>query len=172
MKGIFILTLVFFCNCFLYSEQIEYKLKEFSENSDINLEIFNNFDNYNYTSKDSIKKAFIPIKGMYSVYVFIATFEGESKYRGTQIFHDYLILKVDPKTNKVLDGFQYTYEWAEPPPMSDLYRVSEKNIKLENGMRIDKFKMKIYYIEYTSYSRRDLIDDGIIILDESNYKKP
>jgi len=78
------------------------------------------------------------------------------------MFHDYLILKIDSKSELIIDGFQYTLEWAEPPAISDLYRVTEKNIKINNGLNLDLLKMELVEQEYISDWRKELKDKGIL----------
>jgi hypothetical protein len=85
------------------------------------------------------------------------SFTGERK-----LFHDYLILKVDPKNQFIIDGFQYTMEWSEPTPISDLYRVSVKNIKIKDGLNLDLLQMKLQD-DYQNF-REYLLDQGVLIL--------
>lgn len=163
MKYIILLIIILFCNS-LFAQQKEYKLVQYSENSDIDIELFKKFDYIPFLSMDSIEQAFKPIKGKYKVYSFIATYKGESFDGTTKIFHDYLILKVDPISNIIIDGCQYTYEWADPPPMVDLYRVSVFNVKLKDRIKINNLKMKLFDKDYES-DREYLIEDGIILLE-------
>lgn len=164
MKFNYIVSIVLFSCSIVYAQQKEYKLVQYSENSDINVEQFEKYRYNELNSNDSIINLFTPINGECIVYFFIATFEGETKARKIETNHDYLILKVDPITNKILDGFLYTFEWVYLPWKVELYRVSELNVKIENEMRINKLKLKTFEIEYISFGKI-LKDDGIILLE-------
>jgi hypothetical protein len=56
-------------------------------------------------------------------------------------FHDILIVKTDNE-NKIIDAYQYTLEWAEPPLQNDVYKSSIKNISLTNNMEIKQLKFR------------------------------
>lgn len=71
-----------------------------------------------------------------------------------------MILKVNPKSELIIDGFQYTLEWAEPPAISDLYRVTEKNQKLTDGIGLDSLKMKLVKSDYRIDWKIKLRDKG------------
>lgn len=75
-----------------------------------------------------------------------------------------MVLKVDPKSELMIDGFQYTLEWAEPPPISDLYRVTVKSQKMSDLMNLNTLKMKLVEQEYESEWRIELKDNGILKL--------
>ena len=114
-----------------FAQNKTYVLKEKKENANINYNLFGLFGDFEIYENKKDEKAFIPAKGNFTIYTFIAEFKGWS-YDGTKkIFHDYLILKVVPKTNEIIDGYQYTMEWAEPPAVSDLYRVTKKRTRIE-----------------------------------------
>jgi hypothetical protein len=86
----------------------------------------------------SIMPIFNPVKGKYRYYQFIATFKGEG-YRGIEDFHDILILKTNAK-GKIVDAYQYTFEWAEMPLQYDLYRSSVKHVFLTDNLDISQLK--------------------------------
>ena len=76
-----------------------------------------------------------------------------------------MILKVDPKSELIVDGFQYTLEWAEPPAISDLYKVTKKNQKLTNETELNLLKMELVEQEYINEWRKELKDNGILKLE-------
>ena len=95
---------------------------------------------------------------------FISEFNGLS-FDGTEkLFHDYLILKVDPSTNEIIDGYQYTLEWAEPPAVSDLYQLSSFGHILKSDLSLDDLKMKLVASEYRIEEKEDLNDNGVLII--------
>lgn len=158
MKKLLIIIFILICNLTFGQEKI-YTLISKTENADINYKAFKNFDNFKIYKNDGLKKAFSSKKGGSDIYVLISEFNGDSFDGTRKIFHDYLILKVDPKSELIIDGFQYTMEWAEPPAISDLYRVTGKNIKIGNGLNLNSLKMgldKYYQSNYRKY----LTDNG------------
>jgi len=163
MQKLTIIIFILFYNLNFGQEKV-YKLISKNENSDINYKAFRNFDDFEIYKNDGLKKAFKPIKGDYSVYFFIAEFKGDSFDGTRKTFHDYLILKVDPKSELIVDGFQYTLEWAEPPAISDLYKVTKKNQKLTNETELNLLKMELVEQEYINEWRKELKDNGILKL--------
>jgi len=161
MQKLIIIIFILIYNLNFGQEKV-YKLISKTENSGINYKAFKNFDDFEIYKNDGLKKAFIPKKGNNDIYVFISEFKGDSFDGTSKMFHDYLILKVDSKSELIIDGFQYTLEWAEPPAISDLYRVTEKNIKINNGLNLDLLKMELVEQEYISDWRKELKDKGIL----------
>ena len=156
---IIILLLIYNLN---FGQEKVYKLISKTENSDINYKAFKKFDKFKIYKKDGLKKAFNPKKGKNDIYVFIAEFKGDSFDGTKKMFNDYLILKVKPKSKLIVDGFQYTMEWAEPPAISDLYKVTEKNHKLINGINLDILKMELVESDYRIDWKIKLVDKGIL----------
>ena len=78
-------------------------------------------------------------------------------------FHDYLILKVDPANSTIVDGYQYTMEWTGVAT-DDLYRVTNKNIKIQNALSVDSLEMKLVNADDDSDWKHNLKDGGIISL--------
>lgn|SRR5690606_23802339 len=158
MQKLIIIIFILIYNLNFGQEKV-YKLISKIDNSDINYKAFNSFDDFKIYENDGLKKAFNPKKGRNDIYVFISEYKGDSFDGTRKTFHDYLILKVDPKADIIIDGFQFTLEWAESPAISDLYRVTEKNIKISNGLKLDSLKMELdkdYQTEYRKY----LTDNG------------
>ena len=112
MQKLIIIIFTLICNLTFGQEKI-YKLISKTENGDINYESFNSFDDFEIYKNDVIKKTFEPVKGNFNIYFFIAEYKGDSFDGTRKTFHDYLILKVNPKSKLIIDGFQYTMEWAE-----------------------------------------------------------
>src|SRR5438045_6718320 len=98
----------------------EYKFLDKTFNADINHKSLFALDTLS-PGMSLLEKIFKPAKGNFIVYRFLATFKGISFTEEEKDFHDLLIVKTD-SSNKILDAYQYTLEWAEPPLEYDLYR--------------------------------------------------
>ena len=119
-----------------------YKLKKKTINSDFDYSKLNDIDG-NIKDTLNIKKLmpiFEPINGHYNYYQFISTFKGHSFQEVDKDFHDILIIKTDNE-NKIIDAYQYTLEWAEPPLQFDLYKSDIQNIILKNDLDIHALKL-------------------------------
>jgi hypothetical protein len=143
-----------------FGQEKAYELISKAENADINYNAFKNFDDFKIYKNDGLKKAFEPKKGKSEIYFFIAVYKGDSFDGTRKTFHDYLILKVDPKSELIIDGFQYTLEWAEPPAISDLYQVTEKSVKICNGLKLESLKMELVESDYRIEWKTKLNDKG------------
>jgi hypothetical protein len=143
-----------------FGQEKVYKLISKTKNADIDYKAFKNFDDFEIYENDGLKKAFFPKKGKNDVYVFISEFKGDSFDGTRKTFHDYLILKVDSKSELIIDGFQYTLEWAEPPAISDLYQVTEKNVKICDGLELESLKMELVKSDYMIDWKTKLNDKG------------
>jgi len=143
-----------------FAQDKTYVLTKKTENADINYELFKTFNDFEIYKNDGLKRAFEPVDGKFTTYTFISEFKGLS-FDGTEkVFHDYLILKVDPETNEIIDGYQYTLEWAEPPAISDLYQVTSKGQKLKDGMELNDLEMKLVNSDYKIDFKEELKDNG------------
>ena len=123
-----------------------YILKKKSINSDFDYSKLDDIDaTYGlfFKPKKTIS-AFEPVSGKYIYYQFIATFRGSSYNDGAPTtikdFHDILIIKTNEK-NKIIDAYQYTLEWSEPPFQYDLWKTSVKNLKLKNNLLLEDLKL-------------------------------
>ena len=121
-----------------------YKLKKKTTNSDFD---YLKLDDIDGNIKDTLNlrnlmPIFEPINGHYTYYQFISTFKGMvcCDGEGFKDFHDILIIKTDNE-NKIIDAYQYTLEWAEPPLQFDLYKSDTKNATLTNGLDISALKL-------------------------------
>ena len=74
--------------------------------------------------------------------------------------HDILIIKTNLK-NEIIDAYQYTLEWAEPQLSYDLFRSTNKNQKLTNGLSIEKLK---FYSTQIDRKKEPLEEKGIVRL--------
>lgn len=142
----------------------DYKVKKIAENADFNYSKINNFCNNEVydTINDAqiwINSVFEPIQGRFKYYQFQSTYLGMSKAEGKKEFHDILIIKTD-SSNTVVDAFQYTLEWAEPPLEYDLFRSTITNIQLSNNLDIRKLGFQRTFTE--GCEDLDLSDSGII----------
>ncbi len=90
----------------------------------------------------------------------ILTKEEERRFNQKETFHDILIVKTNSQ-NIILDAFQYTLEWAEPPMSYDLYRSNIKNQKLTNRLSIRKLRLN----KKEDGEKADFLDeDGLVFL--------
>ena len=163
MKTLLQFVLIFY-STLTFAQDKTYVLTKKKENSDIDYKLFQTFNDFEIYENDRLKRAFEPVEGNFTICVFISEFKGLS-FDGTEkMFHDYLILKLNPETKEVLDGYQYTLEWAEPPAISDLYRVTTLGERLVDGMNLNKLGMELVESDYRNESRVNLKDDGLLKL--------
>ena len=180
MKYLIFLSILLICSCgtrsndksivdsrqIIINEEIpsakKYELIQKTENADIRYADFDKFSSISL-SKDEMKTAFEPKKGDFIVYNFIAVYEGISKLRGNMMFEDYIILKINTQNNHIIDGYQFTMGWAEPPPSFDLYRVSRQGIELINDLDIEILQFS--NVENTSSKPKYLNENGKLQLE-------
>ena len=135
-----------------------YTLKKKTANSDFDYSKLKWLDDI---TKDTLnfKPAFEPIGGNYTYYQFIASFKGEGCLEKEQDFHDILIIKTN-QSNKIIDSYQYTLEWAEMPSQFDLYKLSAKDLPLTDNLDISLLK----FIRTDYWDEKDkLLNEGGII---------
>lgn len=142
-----------------------YKLKKQTIHSDFDYATLDDIDgSTNEILKGkSIQSLFEPVRGEYTYFQCIATFKG-SAYNGDEApllrnFHDILIIKTD-EHNTIIDTYQYTLEWAEPPRQYDIYRSSVQGLTLTDGMDIST--LKFVRADYGSIDNNLLQETGII----------
>jgi hypothetical protein len=142
------------------SEIKVYKLKKKSLASDFNYSKLDDIDD-NIEDTLNVKSIFEPVAGHFVYYQFLATFRGYSFDETDKVFHDILIIKTD-KSNKIIDAYQYTLEWAEPPCQYDLFKATSKDLDLTDSMDIATLKFKRTY----SWNEKDkfLKESGLIRL--------
>ncbi len=157
-----IMLMVFSCTPASAQEKI-YTLVTQSHKADIKYKAFKNFSSLKIYKNDGLKKAFVPKKGKRDVYVFLSEFEGDSFDGTRKLFHDYLILKVDPASQLIIDGFHYTMEWAEPPASSDLYRLTDSSMKIHDNFQLDELQMELVESDEIE-GKKFLEDHGILKL--------
>ncbi len=145
-----------------------YKLKKKTINSDFNYAKLNDIDgNIKDTlNTKNLMPIFEPVSGEFTYYQLLSTFKGWG-YHGDgpstiEDFHNILIIKTDSE-NKILDAYQYTLEWAEPPLQFDLYKSDVKNLVLKNGLDISSLKLERK--DYWDKKDRVLKESGRIKLD-------
>jgi hypothetical protein len=136
------LTILLFTLALFFTRQSHsqntYRLLQTYENADIN---YRSMDTMSYwpTEKPyylSMLKGFTPKKGKYTVKTFMWTRNDcEFKDSDETTCHEFIILKLDKK-GKVIDGYQYTLEWAEMPLNYDLHRVTKKGVLLKDGLPV------------------------------------
>ncbi|MCO5260776.1 MAG: hypothetical protein M9916_11575 [Crocinitomicaceae bacterium] len=109
---------------------------------------------------------FEPVNGEFKYYQFVSTFIGQAyNSDGPPLFkefHDILIIKTDNE-NKIIDAYQYTLEWAEPPLQYDVFKSSAKNILVTNNLDLTELK----FIRTYSWSEdnKTMNENGIIKLE-------
>jgi hypothetical protein len=137
-----------------------YKLKEKALTSDFQYSKLDNIDD-NIEDTLNAKPVFEPVGGKFTYYKFIATFKGWSFQEIEKDFHDILIIKTD-NSNKIVDAFQYTLEWAEAPLQYDLCKMTAKNLQLTDNMDISL--LKLMRTSYLNEEERFLKENGVIKL--------
>ena len=55
-----------------------------------------------------------------------------------------MIIKTDSK-NQIIDAYQYTLEWSEPPFQNDVYKSTAKNLSLTNNLQLNTLKLTKTY---------------------------
>ena len=139
---------------FSQSKSLNFKLVERIEQSDINYLIIKKF-NYLPPGYEGMLKSFKPVKGEFTTYTFIKTFDGESKYNGNKKNHDLIIIKTD-STNKVLDGFYYRLEWEEVPSQYILFRSFSVDLILKDKLKISELNFLNEYEMYNNQTEAEL----------------
>lgn len=149
----------FICAIFLtvvINAQNNYVLLDVSENSEIIKNVSVKLDSTNKI--DLLNTVFKPVLGKFKTYRFIETYYGESpKYLPDSsvivLLHDVLILIVDKK-NRIIDGYQYSLEYADFPSSCDLYRLYKtRHIKLDSKLQLSSLKFKL--VNDSEYCGRD-----------------
>lgn len=104
---------------------------------------------------------FKPTAGKYTVYRFLATYQGISYTNKQREFHDVLIVKTN-NYNKVIDAYHYTLEWADSP-FADLYESTARRLYLNDSMPVGDFKFKRLWD--ADRNDRALKDSGVVRLE-------
>ncbi|CAM3236056.1 hypothetical protein [Empedobacter stercoris] len=138
-----------------FSESVKvYKLISKEENAEIDLKSIKCLKVIDFECPNNFQNnKFKTIRGKNTIYHFIAEFKGESYTGEFKNFHDMLILELNQKNNKIVDGYHLTKEWAELPLGSDLYKIKAKNIIL-----VDSLPISLLRFEH-------IIDDGSMLED-------
>lgn len=147
--GIFLLLLTSFST--ISAQEKIYQLQHKKTKSKINQTDFKKLSADQLRNRNEIEFAFSkPQKGKAEVYFFIATYQGNSFDGTTKTFHDYMVLEVDPKTQLINDGYQYTLEWTDSPYI-DLYRIHNKITVLKDGLKIDRLDFRCFDTEPSDF---------------------
>ena len=127
------------------------------DNADFNYDALYSIDTFS-----SRRNVFLPIKGSFNVYTFIAAYKGFS-HRDEQEhdFHDILIIKTD-KDNLIKDAFQYTLEWTEMPLSYDLHKSKSSGVVLSNELSVEKLNLQ--RVQEADNSHKKTKEDGVIKL--------
>jgi hypothetical protein len=130
-------------------------------NADFNYYNIDRIDSFSILGIDSVRKVFNQTIGHYTVFQFIAEFNGLSYGNIIKTFHDILIIKIS-QDRKIIDAFQYTLEWREMPVSYDLYGLSKDSITLKDKMELNNLEMVAKRERYNDVER--LTDNGIVHL--------
>ncbi|MEC4049831.1 hypothetical protein OX284_010360 [Flavobacterium sp. SUN046] len=126
-----------------------YVLQQITDNADFDYSKLEDLDaSIHDVHSKNLMPIFEPVSGTYRYYQFLSSFIGQA-YNDVgpplfQEFHDVLIVKTD-RSNTIIDAYQYTLEWAEPPYQYDLYKSSAQNIPLVDDLSLSKLKFKRTY---------------------------
>ncbi len=154
------IILSIFCLIFLATianAQKEYRLFEKSDSADFNYGSLYSIDTF-----PGRRKAFLPVKGSFTVYTFIAAYRGLSHRDELEHeFHDILIIKTD-KDNLIKDAFQYTLEWTEMPVSYDLHKSRSSGLVLSNELSVKKLNLQ--RVQEADHSAKESNEDGVIKL--------
>lgn len=132
---IFILSILFLTAS--VNAQKEYRFVSKLHNADFNYDALYSIDTFSNRTE-----VFLPTKGRFTVYTFMATFKGLShRDEKEHDFHDILIIKTG-KDNVIKDAFQYTLEWAERPLSYDLYQSKSSGVALSNQLSVKKLNLQ------------------------------
>jgi hypothetical protein len=157
---IYILTILISLFGIVCDAQVKiYKLKSKIVNADFDYSVLNDLDPARL-EKHNLK----PVKGKFTVYKFLFTFKASSdpnvKLQDYQDFNDILIIKTD-NHNKIIDAYQYTLKWSDPP-FYILYKSGSKNKILIDKLAINQLKLTR---EGIGGAKGELLkDNGIISL--------
>ena len=156
MRTIIFIFFLFFSSTFATAQK-EYRLFEKLDSADFNYGSLYSIDTF-----PGRRKAYLPIKGSFTVYTFIAAYKGLS-HRDEQEhdFHDILIIKTN-NDNLIKDAFQYTLEWTEMPLSFGLYKSRSLNVVLRNELSVKKLNLQ--RVQETDNSSRESREDGVIKL--------
>jgi hypothetical protein len=130
-------------------------------NADFNYSNIDRIDSFSTIAIDSVRSVFNPIIGQFTVFQFIAEFNGLAYGNVIETFHDVLIIKIN-QDRKIIDAFQYTLEWGEMPVSYDLYELSKDSITLEDKMELNRLEMVAKRELYNDVDR--LLDSGLVHL--------
>ncbi|MBU1026912.1 MAG: hypothetical protein KKA31_04205 [Candidatus Margulisbacteria bacterium] len=139
----FIVLLIFLAGCLPKEPPKTYTLTETIPKADFDYETIKNIDAVPppYPADSPYQIGDLKtVKGPYTIYKFICEYYGDSKFSEKPVkLHDLLVIKTDNK-NKIIDAFHYTLEWTDSPSL-DLYHLKNKDVPLENGMKIKELKL-------------------------------
>lgn len=141
----------------VFAQQKEYKLLDKTSNADIDKSFILRLDKAP-RGLPMLDSLFKPVKGEFTVYRFLATFQGKSYTGQEKEFHDLLLVKTD-NNNKVVKAYHYTLEWAEMPLEQDMYFSTSKDLVLVNGIAINAFGFERPWFDDVE---KKLKDNGII----------
>lgn len=140
-----------------------YQLQQHTAKSRINQSALKKLAKDQLRTSSAITSAFSSSRqGKSDTYFFIATYQGNSFDGTVKTFHDYLVLQVDPTTQRIEDGYQYTLEWTDSSRI-DLYRINNANAVLTDSLPIETLDFRCFYLLSTDF-RYHLNETGLIKL--------
>lgn len=121
--------------------QNAYMLYDVHSASDLN---YNALNSFNASPSAMLDSVFNPLPGKFKVYRFIEANWGYAKDADSvSIFRNILIIKTD-QSDKIVDAYQYTLDWAEPPLSCDLFRLNKgRRKKLVQGFCMSNLRFKM-----------------------------
>jgi hypothetical protein len=138
--------------------QNEFKLHAKYKRSDINYLAIKNINQHSH-GFDSVLTDFKPVKGEYTVYLFLKEFQGTSitnmdseEHDTPVVFHDLIILKTNRK-NEILDAFFYRLEWAEVPCQFMVFRSFCETLQLVDNLNVSALN---FLNEYEIYNGQEV----------------
>lgn len=134
--------------------QNEFKLHVTYKRSDINYLTIKNINKLEH-GYDAMLQHFEPVKGQYTVYIFLKESKGTSILLSDSenpdslvVFHDMIVLKTN-RENEILDGFFFRLEWAEVPGQFMIFRSFCEPMQLVDNLNVSALN---FLNEYEIYS--------------------
>lgn len=152
-----VLILCFFSFLQNVFTQNNYILFDMTEKSDLIQNLKFSLDTSD--KNDLLETIFKPVKGEFKIYRFIESYYGESpKYLPDstviELLNDLLVLVVNKK-NQIVDGYQYSLEYAEHPSSCDLYRLdTDMKLTIDSNFKLSSLKFRL--MNDSKYCGRDL----------------
>lgn len=146
---------------------IIYHITHVYEGADFNYPLM---DEYRRTpskwcERELVLEMFEPVDGPYRIILFTTVVWGYSLVDEQEhLFHHILLIKVDPD-NTILDGLQYTLEWAECPLAYDICVLKAQGTKLTKELKLSEIEVESFLTGYDSFAPYYCEESKIGVLD-------